>query len=182
MKTIKNTKGNETIIFAETFEYEAFEQVKKMCNFEAYLDSKIRIMPDAHAGKGCTVGTTMTITDKVTPNLVGVDIGCGMLTLRLKNKDIDCKRLDEAIKNKVPSGFNTHEYSKGKFDFSDLRCSKYVDMKRALLSIGSLGGGNHFIEVGRSMNSDDVYLVIHSGSRKLGSRFANIIKTKHFRM
>jgi tRNA-splicing ligase RtcB (3'-phosphate/5'-hydroxy nucleic acid ligase) len=91
MKTIKNIKGNETLIFAETFEYEAFDQVKKLCNFEAYQDEKIRIMPDAHAGKGCTVGTTMTITDKITPNLVGVDIGCGMLTIKLKDDFIDFK-------------------------------------------------------------------------------------------
>ena len=87
MKTIKNNKGIETLIFAETFEFEAYDQIKKLVNFEAYENAKVRIMPDAHAGKGCTVGTTLTITDKVTPNLVGVDIGCGMLTIKLKNKE-----------------------------------------------------------------------------------------------
>jgi RNA-splicing ligase RtcB len=87
MKTIKNNKGIETLIFAETFEFEAYDQIKKLVNFEAYENAKVRIMPDAHAGKGCTVGTTITITDKVTPNLVGVDIGCGMLTIKLKNKE-----------------------------------------------------------------------------------------------
>ena len=109
MKKFKNIKGNEVLIFANTFEDEAFQQVKKMSNFEAYLDSKIRIMPDAHAGKGCTVGTTITITDKVTPNLVGVDIGCGMLTIKLKDTSIDFSKLDEIINTKVPSGFNVHE-------------------------------------------------------------------------
>ena len=168
MKTITNIKGVETRIFAETFEYDAFEQVKKMCNFEAYQDSKIRIMPDAHAGKGCTVGITMTITDKVTPNLVGVDIGCGMLTVELKETDIDFKKLDEIIKSQVPSGFNVHSKSKVKFDLSDLRCQKHVDLVRASLSLGSLGGGNHFIEVGKSESTGRLFLVIHSGSRKLG--------------
>jgi tRNA-splicing ligase RtcB (3'-phosphate/5'-hydroxy nucleic acid ligase) len=112
MITIKNIKENETVIFAESFEHEAFEQVKKMINFEAYLDAKIRIMPDAHAGIGCTVGTTMTITDKITPNLVGVDIGCGMLTVKLKNNKINFSKLDEVISAKVPSGFNVHGKSK----------------------------------------------------------------------
>ena len=168
MKTIKNSKGTETLIFAETFEFEAYDQIKKLCNFEAYLDSKIRIMPDAHAGKGCTVGTTMTISDKVTPNLVGVDIGCGMLTVKLLDRNIDFAKLDAVINEKVPSGFSVHEQSKRSFDFSQLRCHKHVDLPRAALSIGSLGGGNHFIELGRSEYSDDTYLIIHSGSRKLG--------------
>lgn len=86
MKIIKNNKGIETLIFAETFEQNAYEQIEKLINFEAYEYVKVRIMPDAHAGIGCTVGTTMTITDKITPNLVGVDIGCGMLTIKLKDK------------------------------------------------------------------------------------------------
>lgn len=168
MKIIRNSKGNETIIYAQTFEYDALEQVKKMANFEAYENEKIRIMPDAHVGKGCTVGTTMTISDKITPNLVGVDIGCGMLTVQLKQKEIDFKKLDEVINAKIPSGFNVHERSRKDFDFSHLRCQKLVDLQRAALSIGSLGGGNHFIEVGKSEVSGDVYLIIHSGSRKLG--------------
>lgn len=167
MKQIVNKKGIKTLIFAETFEHEAFEQVKKLANFEAYEDQRIRIMPDAHAGKGCTVGTTMTISDKVTPNLVGVDIGCGMLTVRLRDTEIDFKKLDAVIKSKVPCGFEVHEQSLVKFDFSKLRCKKF-DLGRASKSIGSLGGGNHFIEVGIAEKSKDIYLIIHSGSRKLG--------------
>lgn len=168
MKTIKTNSGKVVKIFAETFEYEAYEQIKRLANYEAYENSTIRIMPDAHAGKGCTVGTTMTITDKVTPNLVGVDIGCGMLTIELKDKYIDCEKLDSVIRTKVPNGFNVHEKQKATFDFENLICAKEVDLERALLSIGSLGGGNHFIEVDYSEKNDKYYLVIHSGSRKLG--------------
>ena len=176
---IKNNKGVDTLIFAETFEYEAYEQIKKLANFEAYENSKIRVMPDAHAGKGCTVGTTMTIKDKVTPNLVGVDIGCGMLTIKLKNKEIDFEKLDEIIKNKVPCGFAVHSVAKKKFDFTDLRCDK-VDLSRALQSIGSLGGGNHFIEIGKSETTGDLYLIIHSGSRKLGGDVCKYYQDKAF--
>lgn len=168
MKIIKNNKGIETLIFAETFEFEAYDQIKKLVNFEAYENAKVRIMPDAHAGKGCTVGTTITITDKVTPNLVGVDIGCGMLTIKLKNREIDFAKLDEVIKNKVPCGFAVHTIPKKTFNFSELKCSAKVDLKRAVQSIGSLGGGNHFIEVGKHEITNELYLIIHSGSRKLG--------------
>jgi tRNA-splicing ligase RtcB (3'-phosphate/5'-hydroxy nucleic acid ligase) len=181
MKTIKNIKGNETLIFAETFEYEAFDQVKKLCNFEAYQDEKIRIMPDAHAGKGCTVGTTMTITDKITPNLVGVDIGCGMLTIKLKDDFIDFKKLDQVIRNSVPGGFQVHDRSKKEFDFSNLRCKKHVDVERAKLSIGTLGGGNHFIEMGKSVSGRESYLIIHSGSRKLGGDVCKYYQDKAFK-
>lgn len=180
MKTIKNIIGNEVLIFAETFEYEALEQVKKMSNFEPYRNSKIRIMPDAHAGKGCTVGTTIGIKDAITPNLVGVDIGCGMLTIKLKNKDVDLEKLDNVIITKVPSGFNVHSKSNKTFDFSKLRCQKNVDLKRALLSIGTLGGGNHFIELAKDEKNEDLYLIIHSGSRKLGGDVCKYYQDKAF--
>lgn len=168
MKIIKTNHGTEVKIYAETFEYEAYEQVKRLANYEAYADSTIRIMPDSHAGKGCTVGTTMTIRDKVTPNLVGVDIGCGMLTVELKDQYIDCAKLDDVIRSKVPNGFNVHERQRSTFDFESLICANSVDIGRALLSIGSLGGGNHFIEIDYSEKANRYYLVIHSGSRKLG--------------
>jgi len=180
MKTIKNNKGIETLIFAETFEYEAFDQIKKLINFEAYQDAKIRIMPDAHAGKGCVIGTTMNITDKVTPNLVGLDIGCGLLTIKLKKQKIDFKKLDKVIETDVPNGFNVHDESKNHFDFTNLQCQKHVDLKRALLSIGSLGGGNHFIEVGKSETTNEIYLIIHSGSRKLGADVCKYYQDKAF--
>ena len=167
MKIIKNKIGVDTIIYAETFEYEVYDQIKSLANYEPYLNEKIRVMPDAHAGKGCTVGTTMTITDKITPNLVGVDIGCGMLVSKLQDKEINLNKLDKVIKYHIPSGFSIRNKSITTFDFFNLRCAKHVDLKRAMLSIGTLGGGNHFIEVDQD-DDGSLYLVIHSGSRNLG--------------
>lgn len=173
MKTIKSTIGNEVKVFAETFENEAYEQVSRLASFEPYQHSKIRIMPDGHAGKGCTIGTTMIITDKVTPNLVGVDIGCGMLVIELQERDIDLEKLDNAIRKFIPSGFNVHEEPlKGFYGFIGLRCTRYIDLQRALRSIGTLGGGNHFIEVDKGEDGR-LYLVIHSGSRNLGVGVCN---------
>jgi len=168
MKTIRNINGVETKIYAETFEQEAYNQIEELCNFEPYLNSKIRIMPDAHAGKGCTVGTTMTITDKVTPNLIGVDIGCGMNVLKLHDTEIDLSKLDKVINEHIPSGFNVHSSPLVEYDFDDLICSDSVNLERAALSIGTLGGGNHFIEVNKSDKTGAIYLVIHTGSRNLG--------------
>jgi len=168
MKILTNSRGVETHIFAKTIENEALEQIEKLINFEPYQKEKIRIMPDVHVGKGSSIGTTMTITDKVTPNLVGLDIGCGMLTVKLDAKMIDFKKLDGVIKAHIPSGFNVHSQQKSDFDFSNLRAKNHMDVERAKLSIGTLGGGNHFIEVGKC-EAGEFYLVIHSGSRKLGT-------------
>lgn len=173
MITIKTNFGTEVKVFAETFEYEAYEQIRALANYEAYRDSVIRIMPDAHAGKGCTVGTTMTIKDKVTPNLVGVDIGCGMLTVELRDKQIDCAKLDAVIREKIPCGSNIHynynyDYEAG-LCLSKVHCYKHVDRERAMCSIGTLGGGNHFIEIDYSEEEDKYHLVIHTGSRKFGN-------------
>lgn len=180
MKTIKNKIGNEVLIFATTFEDEAMEQVVKLANYEAYQNEKIRIMPDSHAGKGCTVGTTMTIKDKITPNLVGVDIGCGMLTVKLKDKILNLEKLDKVICDYIPSGFNIHETPQSDFDLSNLVCFKNVDTERAKLSIGSLGGGNHFIEVSRGENGS-LYLIIHTGSRKIGGDVCAHYQKKAFK-
>jgi RNA-splicing ligase RtcB len=129
-------------------------------------------MPDVHAGMGCTIGTTMTIAGKIVPNLVGVDIGCGMETVLLKDKRIEPGQLDKTIRQYVPSGFDIrpvpHHFNDG-IDLTALRCAKHADLNRAVLSIGTLGGGNHFIE----LDSDDdgqLYLVVHSGSRNLGKQ------------
>ena len=167
MKTIINKIGNQTKIFAETFEHEAYQQVKSLANYEPYLNQKIRVMPDAHVGKGSTIGTTMTITDKVTPNLVGVDIGCGMLTTKLNEKKVDLQKLDKVVSNEIPSGFAIRDNTIANFDFTSLRSAKYANLQRAQLSIGTLGGGNHFIELNKG-DDDSLYLVIHSGSRHLG--------------
>ena len=124
---ITNSIGNDVIIYAETCEYDAIEQIKKVSNFEAYLESKIRIMPDFHYGKGCTVGTTMTISDKITPNLVGVDISCGMLCCKLNTKEIDLAKLDAVVNKFVPSGFDVHDRPVAKYDLTGLACFKQLE-------------------------------------------------------
>lgn len=171
MKEIKNKLGNITKIFAKTIEDEALRQIEELCNNETYLNNKIRIMPDVHAGKGCTIGTTIELADKVTPNLVGVDISCGMLAAKLSDVHINIDELDSFISNSIPSGHNIH--NKALYDFSgslsELFCVSAVDFDLANKSIGSLGGGNHFIEVDID-NDNNKYLVIHSGSRNLGVR------------
>ncbi len=172
MKILRFKSGNIIKVFAETIESEALEQIKSLGEFKAYSDSKIRIMPDCHAGAGCVIGTTMTISDKVTPNLVGVDIGCGMLTVKLRNKEIDLEQLDMVINKYVPSGSNIHSETQAMFDFDRLRCKNEVDIVRASKSVGTLGGGNHFIEAGEN-SQDELFLVIHSGSRNLGLQVAN---------
>lgn len=144
-----------------------------MCDYECTQGSRIRIMPDVHAGKGCTIGTTMTITDKAVPNVVGVDIGCGMYTVNLGKGDIDFEKLDAAA-HFVPSGKNVWEGRQERFDLLALRCYRSLkDAKRLERSIGTLGGGNHFIEVDVAQDGTK-YLVIHSGSRNLGKQVAEI--------
>lgn len=170
MKTIKRINGNEIKIYATTLEGAALDQIKELGEFEAYKNSKIRIMPDCHKGAGCTIGTTIEIKDKITPNLVGVDIGCGMLTVKLKDTDINLKELDEFINDKIPNGFNIHQNQQADFEFNKLIATG-LNIERAKLSIGSLGGGNHFIEVGKD-SKGILYLVIHSGSRNIGGQVA----------
>jgi len=169
-KIIKRNNGNDIKIYATTLEDVALEQIKELGKFEPYKDSKIRIMPDCHAGVGCTIGTTMEIKDKITPNLVGVDIGCGMLTVMLADNEIDLQKLDAVINEFIPNGFNIHTEPKAEFDFDRL-IAKNLNIDRARLSTGSLGGGNHFIEVGKN-EKGDLYLVIHSGSRNIGGQVA----------
>lgn len=160
-------------IYAKTIESEAQAQVERMAAAPVGEGSKIRIMPDCHAGKGCTIGTTMTITDKVCPNLVGVDIGCGMFAVQLGVNHIDLKAFDATVHEEVPAGFNIHEKPQiGYFqeELDALRCPA-IDKDRALRSIGTLGGGNHFIELDRDQDGK-IWLVIHSGSRHLGLEIA----------
>jgi len=167
-------KYNTAKVFTDNLESEAMAQILELCNQEFVKDSIIRIMPDAHAGAGCTIGTTMTISDKIVPNLVGVDIGCGMETIKLKQKEIDFEKLDRIIYDHIPSGFDIrkkqHKYVEN-INFDSLACKKHVNLERARLSIGTLGGGNHFIEVNEDSNGA-LYLVVHSGSRHLGKQVA----------
>ena len=133
----------------------------------------MRIMPDVHAGKGCTIGTTMTVTDKICPNIVGVDIGCGMYTVKLQDQRIDFEKIDEAC-HYVPSGRNVWEGRMERFDLTSLKCYRALrDAKRLERSLGTLGGGNHFIEIDQAKDGT-YYLVIHSGSRNLGKQVAEI--------
>lgn len=164
-------KVNTAICYAAVVEEEAIEQIRRMCDYPMTEGSKIRIMPDVHAGKGCTIGTTMTIIDKAVPNVVGVDIGCGMYTVRLREKEIDFAKLDDAA-HFIPSGYNVWDGRVERFDLTQLCCYRNLkDAKRLERSLGTLGGGNHFIEVEKSSDGT-FYLVIHSGSRNLGKQVA----------
>lgn len=176
-------KFNTAKIFTDVVDESSIAQVIELCNQEFCKDSKIRLMPDIHAGAGCTIGTTMTITDKVVPNLVGVDIGCGMETCRIKEKEIDFAKLDELIHEKIPFGFNIREVPHRYIDsvnLGELRCAERVNISRAENSLGTLGGGNHFIEADRDENGN-IYIVIHSGSRHLGVEVANYYQNEGYK-
>ena len=166
-------KMNTAICYAKVVEDEAIEQVRRMCDYALTDGSRVRIMPDVHSGKGCTIGTTMTVIDKACPNIVGVDIGCGMYTVKL-GKDIpDFERVDEAC-HYVPSGKNVWEGRSERFDLTAFRCFRSLkDTKRIQRSLGTLGGGNHFIEIDKASDGT-YYLVIHSGSRNLGKQVAEL--------
>lgn len=169
-------KYNTAVIFTNSVEETAREQIMSVLNESAFKNTKIRIMPDVHAGKGCTIGTTMTITDKVVPNLVGVDIGCGMYTVSLGKQKIDLADFDDKV-HLIPSGRNVWEGRQERFDLMKLRCFRELkDSKRLERSLATLGGGNHFIEIDRD-DEGNAYLIIHSGSRNLGTQVANIYQT-----
>ena len=160
-------------IFTGNIEQEAIEQINLLLEQDAFKDSKVRIMPDVHAGKGCVIGFTGDLGNKVIPNIVGVDIGCGMLCVELGDIELDLVELDNVIRKYVPSGFNVHDERKVKFNrLQELKCYRELkDTKRLERSIGTLGGGNHFIEVDID-DENNKYLVIHTGSRNLGKQVA----------
>ena len=159
------------VCYAKVIDENAVEQIRTMCDYELTAGSRIRIMPDVHAGAGCTIGTTMTVVDKVCPNIVGVDIGCGMYTVKLEDRELDFERIDEAV-HSIPSGMNVWPAKAGEFGLADLRCLEAMkDLRRLECSLGTLGGGNHFIEIDRT-SGGEYYLVIHSGSRNLGKQVA----------
>lgn len=160
-------------VFVKDLEDGAKDQIINLLNQEFVQGSKVRIMPDVHQGMGCVIGFTADMGDKVIPNIVGVDIGCGVLTIELGDIDIDLPALDKIIHNEIPSGSNTHDERKYPFDrLKELHCLRDLrNMKRIERSIGTLGGGNHFIEVGID-EKNNKYLTIHSGSRNLGNQVA----------
>lgn len=166
-------KVNTALCYANIIEDEAVEQIRRMCDYEFTEGSRIRIMPDVHAGKGCTIGTTMTVKDKAVPNIVGVDIGCGMYTVDLGKADLDFEKIDEAA-HFIPSGMNIWEGKQEKFDLQALRCYRELRNTKWLeRSLGTLGDGNHFIEIEQGGDGTK-YLVIHTGSRNLGKQVAEI--------
>jgi len=175
-------KYNTAKIFTDNVENAVTTQIYNMLNLEFIKGSKICIMPDVHSGKGCMVGITLTITDKIVPEWLGVDIGCGMETAKLKETNIDLSKLDEAIHRYIPAGFNIRKVSHShadKLDLNQLRCAKHMDLGRALKSVGTLGGGNHFIELSKSDDENGaLWLVVHSGSRGLGNQAAEYYQTK----
>lgn len=167
-------------IFTENIETKAREQIDLLLEQEAYKDCKVRIMPDVHAGAGCVIGFTANLGDKITPNLIGVDIGCGMTWFNTGLKEIDFEALDNFIRNNIPSGMNVNELELNvPVDIEDLYCYKQLRNADRYLqrSLCSLGGGNHFIEVDRAKNGD-LYIVIHSGSRNLGKQVCEIYQDK----
>ncbi|AOV07175.1 RtcB family protein [Sporosarcina ureilytica] len=166
---------NEAVVFTDVIEDTAKQQVYDLCNLEFLQDSKIRMMPDLHAGKGCTVGTTMTITDKVVPNFVGVDLGCGMICVKIdvQKKDIDFHKLDQVIRRNVPSGMKIRRKAHrnaNQIPFNEILAP--INEGRAKNSVGTLGGGNHFIEINED-SKGNIYLVIHSGSRNPGKQISD---------
>lgn len=167
-------KYSSAKIFTDIIDDTAVEQIQTLCNQSFSQDAKIRIMPDAHAGTGCVIGFTADLKDKVIPNIVGVDIGCGMLTVELGSIDFDLKELDSIIRQYVPSGFDVHKGRIVHFpELKELFCYRELkDTKRLERSIGSLGGGNHFIEIDQD-DHQNKYLVIHTGSRNLGKQVAD---------
>ena len=168
-------KYGEAKVYTDVVDSESISQVINLLNQPYVEGSRVRMMPDIHAGAGCTIGTTMTIQDKICPNLVGVDIGCGMETIRIKEKHIELQSLDKLIRNEIPSGFairnKPHRYNE-QIDLDSLYCAKHIKLDRARLSVGTLGGGNHFIEANKD-DDGNIYIVVHSGSRHLGLEIAN---------
>lgn len=172
MLEIRGAKAT-AICYATIIEEEAVGQIRRMCDQDFTEGCRVRIMPDVHAGKGCTIGTTMTVNGKAVPNVVGVDIGCGMYTVNLGTQEIDLERFDEAC-HFIPSGQNAWEGRRERFDLTALCCYRSLQNTRWIeRSLGTLGGGNHFIEIDRASDGTK-YLVIHTGSRNLGKQVAEI--------
>ena len=174
MLQLKGEYGEATV-FTDVVDNASISQVMNLLNQPYVAGSRIRMMPDIHAGSGCAIGTTMTIGDKICPNLVGVDIGCGMETVRIRENHLELQKLDKLIRQEIPSGFairtKPHRFAK-EVDLQALHCAKHLDLHRAECSIGTLGGGNHFIEVDQD-DQGNLYLIIHSGSRHLGLEVCN---------
>lgn len=161
-------------IFTKNIEQEAINQIDELLNQEAFKNCKVRVMPDVHTGKGCVIGFTADLGDKVIPNIVGVDIGCGMLCVELGKIELNLEKTDKVINEYVPAGRNIREQKLMDFEkINDLYCLRELkETKKFNRAIGTLGGGNHFIEIDVD-DEGNKYLVIHTGSRNLGNQVAN---------
>lgn len=177
---MQEVKGlyNTAKVYTDVVDEKSLQQIKTLCDQEFTSGAKIRLMPDVHAGAGCTIGTTMTIKDKIVPNLVGVDIGCGMETLCIKSdselsRNFNGAELDKIIRRNIPSGFSIRKFPHAfveQVEWDEIKGN--YNKNRALLSLGTLGGGNHFIEVDRD-DEGNLYIVVHSGSRHAGLEIAD---------
>lgn len=169
MKTV-NGVYTSAKIFTDTIEDYAAAQIQMLCDNEVSLGCRIRVMPDVHPGKVGTIGFTSTVGKRILPNVVGIDIGCGVILAKLKQKKVEFQKLDKVIRDGVPSGFQLrrkpHRFACD-FDFLQLNCAEHVNIEKAELSLGTLGGGNHFIELDKD-GEGNLYAVVHSGSRRLG--------------
>lgn len=174
---------NKAIIYSDSIDPASEGIIKALCGNHAFAGSKIRIMPDVHAGKGCVIGTAMTVTEKVPPSLIGVDIGCGISVTKLCGKRIDAVKLDKLIREKIPFGMrkrsSAHRFA-DMISLGDLACSKHIQEDKALLGIGTLGGGNHFIEIDKGEDGA-LWLIIHSGSRHLGAQIASYYQNEAYK-
>lgn len=173
---------NTANVYANQTDSASYAQVLRMCNLEELKDSQISMMPDMHAAEGCTVGTSMTFTDRVNPAYVGGDIGCGMQVFALRDKEIDFEKLDAVIRSRIPSGAKIHKSANPamkRVPMNKLLCADYIQTEIVERALGTLGGGNHFIEVDRDLDGR-LYLVIHSGSRRLGRDVANFYQNLAF--
>lgn len=182
MITIENTY-NTAIVYADTIDSGAEGLIRALCGSPLSRGSAIRVMPDVHAGKGCAIGTTMTVADRAAPGLVGVDIGCGMTVLKVRAKRLELQRLDKVVRENIPAGRalrqTPHRFAE-RVELENLRCGKHVQRDKALRAVGTLGGGNHFIELDRG--GDGAYwLILHSGSRRLGVEVASYYQEAAFR-
>lgn len=169
MKTV-NGVYTSAKIFTDTIEDYALAQIQRLCDHEAFAGCTVRIMPDVHPGKVGTIGFTSTVGRKILPQVVGIDIGCGVILAKLKQKKTEFQKLDKILRERVPSGFRLrgkpHRFSQD-FDFLRLNCVEHVRVEKAERSLGTLGGGNHFIELDQD-EEGTLYAVIHTGSRRLG--------------
>lgn len=178
-----NGEYNTATVYSDQIENSAEGQIRKLLSQEFCKDSSIKIMPDVHAGAGCTIGTTMKIKDKIVPNLVGVDVGCGMEIVKLKSKRINLPDLDSYIHKNIPAGMTIrekpHKYINN-IDLEKLYCKDSINIQRAELSIGTLGSGNHFIEIDKD-DDENLYLIVHSGSRNPGLQVAKFYQDEAYR-